>query len=314
MTENRTIPATFLAACSGRGGELRQAPPAEWPPGGGQIAGWHIGSRRSGPHTYSMITATRPTQSQTQTDEAVTLIEAYRTSGDRRAIERIFSMHAKILNHIVRRYSQISGEPYEDLLQVGYIGLIKAVNGYKPDSSEARFSSYAYAMIDGELRHHFRDTEMVRKPRWARSLYTKVSEANVRLSAKLGRPPLVEEIAREVNVSTEGVVEVMKLFHETEVASLDGTPSGEGMDLSAIRSLQHESFSLPVEDRIQLEQALESLTELQRKVVYLFFYKDLTQTEIGSRLKLPQRKISRVIASAMKSLRESYQTGDEVRV
>jgi RNA polymerase sigma-B factor len=72
-----------------------------------------------------------------------------------------------------------------------------------------------------------------------------------------------------------------------------------------IRSLQHESFSLPVEDRILLEQALESLTELQRKVVYLFFYKDLCQTEIGKRLGLSQRKTSRTVASALKILKNS---------
>lgn len=67
---------------------------------------------------------------------------------------------------------------------------------------------------------------------------------------------------------------------------------------------------MPVEDRIQLEQALESLSELQRKVVYLFFYKDLSQTEIGRKLSMPQRKISRVIASAVKSLKDSYPDGD----
>ena len=72
----------------------------------------------------------------------------------------------------------------------------------------------------------------------------------------------------------------------------------------AIKSLQYEAFSLPVEDRILLEQGMESLSELQQKVVYLFFYKDLSQTEIGKRLGLPQRKVSRIIASATKSLKE----------
>jgi RNA polymerase sigma-B factor len=252
-----------------------------------------------------MLTATRDAGNQTRNDEVVLLIEAYRERGDRRAIERILTLHGRILHCIVRRYVRSSGEAYEDLLQVGYVGLIKAVNGYRTDS-EAKFSSYAYAMVDGELRHHFRDTELVKKPRWARSLYAKVSEANVRLTAELGRPPLVEEIAREVNVSTEGVLELMRLFLDTSVVSLGGGDDEHGVDISTIKSLEYESFSLPIEDRIVLEQALESLTELQRKVVYLFFYKDLSQTEIGRRLHLPQRKISRVIASAIKSLRESH--------
>ncbi len=241
-----------------------------------------------------------------ENDHVVRLIRAYREEGDRRAVERIFVTHGKILNHIIRRYSSSSGESYEDLLQVGYVGLIKAVNGYKIDS-KAKFSSYAYAMIDGELRHHFRDTALVRKPRWARSLYSRISDATTRLTGELGRPPLIEEIAKEVNVTPEGVIEVMKLFFDTNIASLDSPGGSEGDEepnLSAIKSLQYEAFSLPIEDRILLEQGMESLSELQRKVVYLFFYKDLSQTEIGKRLGLPQRKVSRIIASSMKSLKE----------
>ena len=142
----------------------------------------------------------------------------------------------------------------------------------------------------------------------ARSLYSKISESTTRLTGELGRPPLVEEIAQDVNVTPEGVMEVMKLFLDTNVSSLD-TPGAashgvERPNLSAIKSLQYEAFSLPVEDRILLEQGMESLSELQQKVVYLFFYKDLSQTEIGKRLGLPQRKVSRIIASATKSLKE----------
>lgn len=241
---------------------------------------------------------------QVENDRIVRLIRAYREKGDRRAVERILAMHGKILNHIVRRYAGTSGETYEDLLQVGYVGLIKAVNGYKTDS-DAKFSSYAYAMIDGELRHHFRDTGLVRRPRWARSLYSRIAEATTRLTGELGRPPLVEEIAKEVNVTPEGVLEVMKLFLNTNVSSLDAPRGGgEEPNIGAIKSLQYDSFSLPIEDRIFLEQGFDSLSELQRKVVYLFFYKDLSQTEIGRRLGLPQRKVSRIIASSMKSLRE----------
>ncbi len=162
---------------------------------------------------------------QIENDRVVRLITAYREKGDRRAVERVFAIHGKILNHIVRRYSGSSGETYEDLLQVGYVGLIKAVNGYKTNSN-ARFSSYAYAMIDGELRHHFRDTGLVKRPRWARSLYSRIAEATTKLTGELGRPPLIDEIAREVNVNPEGVLEVMKLFLNTNVSSLDAPASG----------------------------------------------------------------------------------------
>ena len=247
--------------------------------------------------------ATTPRETRAASDQIAGLIEAYRDRGDRKAVERILSVHAKLLNHVVGRYASSSEESYEDLLQVGYVGLMKAVNGYRLDS-EAKFSSYAYAMIEGEIKHHLRDAALVKTPRWARSLHAKVSEATTRLTAELGRPPLVEEVAGEVNVTPEGVAELMKLFYDTDAISLDAGED-DGVDLSLIRSLRQESFALPVEDRIVLDQALKSLTELQRKVVYLFFYKDLCQTEIGKKLGLSQRKTSRTVASAVKVLKSS---------
>jgi RNA polymerase sigma-B factor len=117
-----------------------------------------------------------------------------------------------------------------------------------------------------------------------------------------------------VNVTPEGVVEVMRLFLNTNVSSLDEpgrNSDGESEpNIAAIKSLQYEAFSLPIEDRILLEQGLESLSELQRKVVYLFFYKDLSQTEIGRRFGLPQRKVSRVIASAARALKKRMSERD----
>ena len=267
------------------------------------MATWHIGAFCRLGDTSRAMTVMAPTKKRAADDSVVGLIEAYRDRGDRRAIERLLSMHAKLLNHVVGRYAACSEEPYEDLHQVGYVGLMKAVNGYRLDS-EAKFSSYAYSMIEGEIKHHLRDTALVKQPRWARSLHAKVTEATTRLTSELGRPPLVEEVAAEVNITPEGVSELMKLFCDTDVMSLDGG-GDEEVDVSAIKSLRYETFSLPVEDRILLEQALESLNELQRKVVYLFFYKDLCQTEIGKKLGLSQRKTSRTVASAVKVLKGS---------
>lgn len=210
-------------------------------------------------------------------------------------------MHGPLLKSIVRRYRYSSGEPYDDLLQVGHVGLMKAVNGYEADSP-AKFSSYAHSMMEGELRHYLRDSSLVKKPRWARSLYAKVSKATAELMTELGRPPLAGEIARAVNVEVEGINELMKLYLHTNVKSLDEPADDGDADLSAIRNLEHETFSLPIEDVIWLEQAMETLSEIQREVIHLFFYKDLTQTEIGKKLGLSQRKVSRLVASSIKKL------------
>ena len=267
------------------------------------MAAWHIGIPHRLRDTSWAMTLTSPKEKRATDDSVVGLIGAYRDRGDRRAIERLLSMHAKLLNHLVGRYAACSEEPYEDLHQVGYVGLMKAIKGYRLES-EAKFSSYAYSMIEGEIKHHLRDTALVKKPRWARGLHARVTEATTRLTAELGRPPLVEEVAGEVNIAPEGVSELMKLFRDTDVMSLDGG-GDEDVDVSAIKSLRYETFSLPVEDRILIEQALDSLNELQRKVVYLFFYKDLCQTEIGRKLGLSQRKTSRTVASAVKTLKGS---------
>src|SRR5215217_8044447 len=151
------------------------------------MAAWHIGMLTGLRDTRSVMTMTTPTVKCATGDPVVGLIEAYRERGDRRAVERILSMNTKILNHIVRRYASSSDESYEDLLQVGYVGMMKAINGYRLDS-EAKFSSYAYSMIEGEIKHHLRDTALVKRPRWARSLHARVSEATRRLTVELGRP------------------------------------------------------------------------------------------------------------------------------
>src|SRR5215217_7254647 len=170
------------------------------------MARWHIGMLLGLRDTRGVMTAMASTRTCAAGDPVVGLIEADWERGDRRALEQILSMHVKILNHIVRKYASSSDESYEDLLQVGYVGMMKAVNGYRLDS-EAKFSSYAYAMIEGEIKHHLRDTELVKRPRWARSLHAKVSEATSKLTAELGRPPLIEEVASEVNITPEGVSE-----------------------------------------------------------------------------------------------------------
>src|SRR5215216_4898557 len=117
------------------------------------MAAWHIGMFRGFRDTRNAMTATALTANRAADDPVVGLIEAYREWGDRRAVEQILSMNVKILNHIVRRYASSSDESYEDLLQVGYVGMMKAINGYRLNS-EAKFSSYAYSMIEGEIKHH----------------------------------------------------------------------------------------------------------------------------------------------------------------
>ena len=108
------------------------------------------------------------TKTKTTSDfRAENLLQAYLERDNRRALEQLFKLHGALLKSIVRRHVRASGESYEDLLQVGHVGLMKAVGGYEPGRG-ARFSSYAHAMIEGEVRHYLRDAALlqpVRRPR-----------------------------------------------------------------------------------------------------------------------------------------------------
>ena len=139
------------------------------------------------------------TTKHTRSAQSIQLIRDYWETGGRRVLECILTLHTGILNPFVRRYAGSSGGSHEDLLQVGYVGLSKVVNGYELDSA-AKFSSYAYTRINGALRHHFRDTVLGKKPRWARSLASTVLRVGHALTSELGRSPLMEEIAENLSI------------------------------------------------------------------------------------------------------------------
>jgi len=118
-------------------------------------------------------------------EDASSLIQAYGETGDRRTIEKIVEMHRGLISHLAGRHARTSDETYEDLMQVAHLGLMKAVRNYD-DAPGAAFATYAYAVMEGEIRHHLRDTPMLKKPRWARGLYSRVTAATSRLD--LQRP------------------------------------------------------------------------------------------------------------------------------
>jgi RNA polymerase sigma-B factor len=193
----------------------------------------------------------------------------------------------------------------DDLTQVGYVGLIKAVENFDPTMG-VPFEAYARPMIAGEIAHYLRDqAPVIRAPRWYRGLNAKLNAARDRLCEKLQREPTTDELAAEMNVTREGIDELLKLRASYNLLSLtQGTDALDGtIRLDAIRSARLVSFQLPIEDRVTLDMALDQLAEFERRVVHLFFFQDLTQTEIAQRLGSTQRQISRVLARTLEKLR-----------
>lgn len=242
--------------------------------------------------------------------EIKALFHLLRLNGDRDAREKLLLTHAFLVERLVRRFRAISHrEPVEDLLQVGYIGLLKAIDRYDPRRG-VKFSTFATHEITGELRHYLRDrSSTLKPPRWLLMLNAHFSRSVEILCQRLERFPTIVEIAGEMNITREGVLEILRYNALLSCTSLE--EEGEGRCRSdsmrppgRIRAQRYETLALPIEDKIVLSQALETLQIFHRRVIYLFFYHDLTQHEIGEQLGMSQRKVSRVIGEALKQLRE----------
>jgi RNA polymerase sigma-B factor len=219
--------------------------------------------------------------------------------------DRIVLAHMPLVKSIAGHYATGQAQR-DDLEQVGCVGLIKAVERYDATLG-VPFEAYARTVVSGEIFHYLRDlAPVLRVPRWYRTLNRRLHESHDRLIVTLGRAPTHEELAADMNIQVEGIKEILRLRDTYNLMSLsDRAEGGDGPPrLEAIRSARHQSFRLPVEDRIVLDKALERLADFERRVVELFFYKDLTQTEIARRLGFSQKHISRTLASTLRKLKE----------
>ena len=234
------------------------------------------------------------------------LLAAYAETGSSASLDEIVRRNQNLLHHILKRFAYAS-DPYEDLLQVANLGLIKAAQRFDAERG-VRFSTYATAIVDGELRHHLRDSLLMRQPRWVKKVYHEIQAKSNELMHKLGRPPEVSELARALNINEAGILEVMSLYARIELHSRNEpfAPGelDEGADPRLVRHLRQESFALPIEDRITLYDALDKLSAFQRRLIYLLFFKELTQTEVADALGLTQKKVSRESIKALGRLKQ----------
>ena len=204
-----------------------------------------------------------------------------------------------------------SGEPSEDLEQVGYVGLINAFNLYNHQRG-VKFETYATWLISGEIRHYIRDKHQVIKiPSWMLKLNKKIDEFIISYKKKNNKFPSLSEISEKFNLTEEGIKEILKAREAVQIVSLDQEQRKYSSDsypkIDKIKSKNYETFKLPMEDIIALKTAFSKLKKLQRKVIYYIFEKDLTQTKIARKLGISQRQVSRIKDSALKELKESIE-------
>ena len=204
-----------------------------------------------------------------------------------------------------------SGEPLEDLEQLGYIGLINAINLFEHQRN-VKFETYASWFISGEIRHYIRDKhQTIRIPHWITELNRKIDEYIVEYKEETNQIPSLKKIAEEFNLTEEGVKEILKARDTVHVVSIDqDNRAGDCIDfpvLEKIKNDHYQSFKLPIEDLIALEVALNKLKNLQRKVIEYIFVKDLTQHKAAKKLDISQRQVSRIKEEALKTLKEELE-------
>ncbi len=201
------------------------------------------------------------------------------------------------------RYSY-TDEPFDDLLQVASLGLIKAIDRFEPGRG-TKFTSYAAPTILGELKRHFRDKGWsLHVPRDLQERTLAVSRATEILSKELGRSPKVREVAGHLGCSAEQVLEAQEASASYEAASLDApTARDDGESASLVEMLGGEDSAYElVEDRDAIASTWLALPEVERQVLELRFMHDLTQREIGERIGYSQMHVSRLLRRALTHL------------
>lgn len=221
--------------------------------------------------------------------------------------------HQRLVRSIVTRFLG-SGESLEDLIQVGNIGLINALDRYNPEQG-TRFSTYATPTILGEVKRHFRDkASSIRMPRWLQERQQALRRATQTLTPELGRAPTITEIAVHLGISEEEIIEAMESGEATNVLSLDthleatgSTDSTSLLDLVGHPDKTLHDFEL-FDD---LRTALAELSPREREVIALRFYEDLSQAKIAKQLNISQMHVSRLQQKALLHLRAML--SDEIR-
>lgn len=225
-----------------------------------------------------------------------------RETGDHGLRQELIEVHLGLVEYLARRFAG-RGEPLDDLVQVATIGLVKAVDRFDP-AREVEFSTYATPTIVGELKRHFRDKGWaVRIPRRLQELNLRLGGIVSELSQQGGRSPTVHEIAEAAGTTEDEVLEAMDSAHAYNLVSLDAASGQEGLSLLEQLGEEDETLDL-LEYRASLAPLLEQLPPRERGMLYLRFFKGLTQSEIAEDLGISQMHVSRLLARTLATLRE----------
>jgi RNA polymerase sigma-B factor len=228
------------------------------------------------------------------------LFRRYEASRDPALRDAIAERFLPLVHSLARRYAKGS-EPMDDLVQVGSIGLLNAIDRFDPGNGTA-FSSFAVPTILGEIKRHFRDrTWSVRVPRSLQELSGRIRAAERGLEAGLGRSPTAAELAAELGTSVEELLNAREVAAGQYTVSLDrtiGSDDADGKTVADRIEVTEPGFGA-VDDAFTLSTLMHGLDERMREILRLRFEQDLTQSEIAERVGLSQMHVSRLIRDAL---------------
>ena len=239
-----------------------------------------------------------------QSDKA--LLRRYHGQGDLAAREQLIEQYMSLVRSLARRYSY-RGEQLEDLVQIGAIGLIKAIDRFDVNRG-VELTTYATPNIIGEIKRHFRDRGWsVRVPRGLQELNIQLSRTIEELTVQLGRSPTIAELAKSAEVSEEEVLEALESGRAYSSLSLSAGSGGHDDDgeLDPLESLGTEEHQYEVsEDRAVLAPGFRVLDERERKILHLRFFEGLTQSQIAQQVGISQMHVSRLIRRSLEKIRD----------
>jgi RNA polymerase sigma-B factor len=231
------------------------------------------------------------------------LLISYHRTGDLAARAELVERCLPLARELARRYTY-TDEPFDDLLQVASVGLIKAIDRFDPDRG-AKFSSYAAPTILGELKRHFRDKGWaLHVPRDLQERALAVTRATEILFQELGRSPKVREVAEHCRCSVEEVLEAQEAAASYEAAPLDAPTARDDDQAAPLVDLlggEDSAYEL-VADRDAIKTSWKALPDMERSVLELRFMHDLNQREIGERIGYSQMHVSRLLRRALSRL------------
>ena len=232
------------------------------------------------------------------------LFRLYKEEGDEDARDELIMSHLNLVRFLSAKFKN-RGEPLDDLVQVGTIGLIKAIDRFDPERG-LEFTTYATPTILGEIKRHFRDKGWsVRVPRRLQELSAKVNQVTDELTKELQRSPSTEEVASRLGVSIDEVLEAMESSSAYSSVPLEGG-NNEDEDVPAV--IDHyasvDQDLAASDDRMVIEDTIREFSPREQEVVRMRFDEGLTQVEIAKRLGISQVQVSRLLRRTLKKLQD----------